>query len=340
MLKPYFESETGTSLAIGMKISVNVQIQYHELYGMSLNIIDIDPSFTVSEIELQRKRTIKKLIEDGIFEMNRSLEMPLLPLRIAVISSPTAAGFQDFMNQLYGNENNYNFSTKLFAAIMQGKEAENSIIAAIDEVFKSIENFDVLAIIRGGGSISDLACFDSYNLASCVAQIPIPVITGIGHDKDVSVVDMIANTMMKTPTAAAEFLVDCIARQDFYLNDIAESLSDIVGKQLQNKNYELQNIAVELKNSANSKVERNKIYVESIISQRIKPLLAARFRESAMKLDLYRKEIESGNPKRILQRGYSVVMHNGQAITDEKLVKPNDEVEIIMYKGRKKATIK
>ena len=152
MLKPYFENETGIALAAGMKISVTAKIQYHELYGLSLNIIDIDPTYTVSEIQLQRQRTIKQLIDDGIFDMNRSLQIPVLPLRIAVISSATAAGYRDFINQLYAGEYNYNFQTTLFAALMQGKDAEASIIAAIDHVYTNIADFDVLAIIRGGGS--------------------------------------------------------------------------------------------------------------------------------------------------------------------------------------------
>jgi exodeoxyribonuclease VII large subunit len=339
MLKPYFENETGTTLATGIKISVTVQIQYHELYGLSLNIIDIDPTYTVSEIQLQRQRTIKQLIDDGIFDMNRSLQIPVLPLRIAVISSATAAGYRDFINQLYANEYSYNFQTTLFTAVMQGKDAETSIIAAIDQVYTNIDDFDVMVIIRGGGSVSDLACFDSYNLASCTAQIPIPVITGIGHDKDVSVVDMVANTMKKTPTAAAEFLIDCVAVQDVYIDEIAEQLINITNELLENKNYELQNLAVQLKNITAIKIEQNKYFVKNFFDRQIKPLLPLRFRELNNKLNLYQTNIELNSPKRILQRGYSIVTHNGNVVTDSKQLKVNDEVKITLHKGNKTAII-
>ncbi|MDR2291918.1 MAG: exodeoxyribonuclease VII large subunit [Prevotellaceae bacterium] len=339
MLKPYFENETGTSLATGMKILVTTQIQYHELYGLSLNIIDIDPSYTVSEIQLQRQRTIKKLIDDGIYDMNRYLQIPILPLRIAIISSATAAGYRDFINQLYDNDYNYNFTTRLFAAAMQGKDAEASIIAAIDKVYEIADSFDVLVIIRGGGSVSDLACFDSYMLASCIAQIPVPVITGIGHDKDMSVTDMVAHTMMKTPTAAAEFLIACVARQDSYLNEIAAQFTDAVEMQLQNEIYELQNITVKLKNAASAKIEQSKYFIKNFFTKQMKPILMLCFRELRKDLYFYQTNMEHNNPAQILQRGYSIVTHNGKVVTDANAVKTHDEIEITLYKGKRKATV-
>ena len=339
MLKPYFESETGISLSAGMKILVSVQIQYHELYGLSLNIIDIDPTYTIGEIQLQRQKTIKKLIEDGVFDMNRNLQIPALPLRIAVISSVSAAGYRDFMNQLYSNERNYNFQTTLFGATLQGKDAEASIIAAIDEIYNAIDSYDIVVIIRGGGSISDLACFDSYNLASCVAQIPIPVVTGIGHDKDVSVVDMVANTMQKTPTAAAEFLIDCVAEQDSYINEIAEQIIDLTRAQLQSKNHDLHNLAMCLKNAASIKIESDRFFVQNFLNQKMKPLLVLRFREMKKQLQSYQTQVELNSPQRILQRGYSIVTHNGKTITAAAQLKPNDEIEITLHKGKQKAVI-
>ncbi|MDR2125983.1 MAG: exodeoxyribonuclease VII large subunit [Prevotellaceae bacterium] len=342
MLKPYFESETETSLAAGMKISITVQIQYHALYGLNLNIIDIDPSYTVGEIQLQRQQTIKKLIEDGIFDMNKSLQMPDLPLRIAIISSATAAGYRDFINQLYSNDYNYNynFQTTLFPASMQGKDAEASIIAAIDEVYKTVDSFDVLVIIRGGGSVSDLACFDSYMLASCIAQTPVPVITGIGHDKDMSVVDMVANTMTKTPTAAAEFLINCAAQQDLYLNEIAEYLADTVKIPLQNEYYGFQNIAIKLANAAQTVIDHNKYIMTHFSGKQMQPIVMMRFGEQKYRLNLYQANVELNNPKHILQRGYSIVTYKGKIVTDANAVKINDEVEIILHKGKKTATIK
>ncbi|MDR0420760.1 MAG: exodeoxyribonuclease VII large subunit [Prevotellaceae bacterium] len=340
MLKQYFESETGTSLSAGMKISITVQIQYHELYGLSLNIIDIDPSYTVSETQLQRQHTIKKLIDDGVFEMNRCLQIPVLPLRIAIISSVTAAGYRDFMNQLYNNDYHYNFRTTLFTAVMQGKDAETSIIESVDKIYKTVDSFDAVVIIRGGGSVSDLSCFDSYMLASCIAQMPIPVITGIGHDKDTSVVDMVANTMTKTPTAAAEFLINCIAQQDFYFHEITKQLTDTLQIKLQNKNYELQNMIINLKNTVSVKIEQNKYFLKNFFDLQMKPVLIMYFRELKNKLHSYQTIIELNNPEYILQRGYSVVTHKGKAVTDSNTLKINDEIEITLYKGKKTATIK
>ena len=340
MLKPYFESETGMSLSAGIKILVSVQIQYHELYGLSLNIIDIDPTYTIGEIQLQRQKTIKKLIDDGVFDMNKSLSIPVLPLRIAIISSASAAGYQDFINQLYSTEPNYNFQTTLFGATLQGKDAETSIIAAIDEIYNDIDSYDVVVVIRGGGSISDLACFDSYNLASCVAQIPIPVITGIGHDKDISVVDMVANTMQKTPTAAAEFLIDCVAEQDIYINELTNQVITLANARLENTKYELRNLAMCLKNTALIKIEKDKFFVHNFFNQQLKPLLALRFRETQKQLNSYQIQIELNNPHRILQRGYAIVTHNDKTVISAAQLKSNDEIEIRLHKGKRAAVVK
>lgn len=340
MLKPYFESETGRSLQAGMKILANVKVQYHEIYGLSLNVLDIDPTYTIGEIELQRQRTIKKLIDDGVFDMNKSLQLPTLPLRIAVISSATAAGYQDFIEQLYNSGRNYKFRTTLFSAVMQGKDADAKIIAAIDKMNKRIDDFDVLVVIRGGGSTSDLSCFDSYNLAYNIAQVPIPVITGIGHDKDISVVDMVANTMLKTPTAVAEFLIECIEHQDIFIDELAERLTDSVREQLQNHTYVLQNIALQLQSLSKIKMTNNKIYVDNFFDNRLKPLLHSKLKECKTLLQMFQKDLESHNPQRILQRGYSVVMFDSKVVNSAEMLKKNDEVDIIFNKGQKKSIIK
>jgi exodeoxyribonuclease VII large subunit len=339
MLKPYFENETGTSLSAGMKISVTVRVQYHELYGLSLSIIDIDPSYTVGEMQLQRQRTVKRLMNDGVFDMNRYLQIPDLPLRIAIISSTTAAGYRDFINQLCSNDRNYNFQTTLFTAVMQGRDAEASIIACADEIYKTADSFDVIVIIRGGGSVSDLSCFDSYNLASCIAQIPVPVITGIGHDKDTSIVDMIANTSTKTPTAAAEFLINCVKQQEIYLNRIAEQFTDTLKVNLQNKHYELQNMTMKLKNTVSMKIEQNRYFINNFFTLRMKPVLAMYFKELRRKLYMYQTTVDLNNPAHILKRGYSIVTYNGKAVTDANALKINNEIKITLYKGNKTAVI-
>lgn len=233
-LKSLFENITGESLRAGMKVLVRVKVEYHELYGLSLIISDIDPSFTIGEMAVKRQMIIRKLEEEGVFSMNKELELPFVPRRIAVISSGSAAGFLDFMKHLRENSYGYVFYTALFETIMQGTETEKSVISALDRIAVHSEVFDVVAILRGGGSQSDLSWFDNYNIAYHVTQFPLPVITGIGHEKDLSVTDMVAFRALKTPTAVADYLINCIAEAEDLLNekssDIAENTRLIIEK--------------------------------------------------------------------------------------------------------------
>ncbi|MFO7924897.1 MAG: exodeoxyribonuclease VII large subunit [Bacteroidales bacterium] len=207
MLKPYFETSTSQPISKGMMILVEVSIEFHELYGISLNIKDIDPLYTMGDLERKRAETIRKLKEEGIIDMNRELPFPLIPSRIAIISSPLAAGYEDFTHQVKNNPLGYHFEMRLFAALMQGENAGRSVTKALDEIFEMEDEFDVVVILRGGGSASDLNCFDSYDIASHIAQFPLPVITGIGHERDHTIAGMVAHTNLKTPTAVAEFLI-------------------------------------------------------------------------------------------------------------------------------------
>jgi exodeoxyribonuclease VII large subunit len=206
MLKPYFETTTGRSLERGMKVLVQVEVIFHELYGFSLNIKDINPTFTIGDLERKKREIIEQLEREGIIDMNQRLELSLLPKNIAVISSPTAAGLGDFINQLERNSYGYKFHIKLFPAVMQGEKTTESVIAALDRIYEYEYLFDVVVIIRGGGAQSDLGCFDSYDMAANVAQFPIPVIAGIGHERDETIVDRVAFMRVKTPTAAAAVL--------------------------------------------------------------------------------------------------------------------------------------
>ena len=208
ILKPTFEQSTGQLFTAGIKVLVEVSISFHELYGYSLNVIDIDPSYTLGDMARKRQEILRQLQEEGVLELNKELDMPMLPRRIAVISSPTAAGYGDFSNQLMNNQGGFYFYTELFPAIMQGDGVEQSILQALDIIYSREDEFDVVVIIRGGGATSDLTGFDTYPLAAAVAQFPLPVITGIGHERDDTVLDMVSHTRVKTPTAAAEFLLD------------------------------------------------------------------------------------------------------------------------------------
>jgi exodeoxyribonuclease VII large subunit len=235
ILKPFFETSTNRRLTSGIKILVQCTVNYHPVYGLSLNIIDIDPKFTIGEIEQKRQKTINQLIADGVFGMNKECDFPFLPKKVAVISSPTAAGYQDFIHQLETNPYGYAIECKLFSAIMQGEKSEESIIAALNQIHDSLNLWDIVAIVRGGGSQIDLGCFDGYDLASNIAQFPIPIVTGIGHEKDVTISDMVAHTSKKTPTAVAEYLIGKFTYAENWMleakDDFVSSVENVISKE-------------------------------------------------------------------------------------------------------------
>ena len=226
MLRPYFETTTGQSLAPGLKVMLCVSVEFHELYGLSLQVTDINPAFTVGDLAMRKMAVIRQLTDEGIIDMNRELDVPLVPQRIAVISSETAAGYGDFINQLHRNPYGYAFRHTLFPAVVQGREAEASVIDALDRIFEREEEFDVVVMIRGGGAQSDLNCFNAYRLACCMAQFPLPVITGIGHDRDETIADRVACIPLKTPTAVAEYLIGRALEFDRSLRELALRLAE------------------------------------------------------------------------------------------------------------------
>lgn len=266
MLRPYFETTTGQVFTEGLKVLLQAKVEYHEVYGFSLNIRDIDPVYTLGDMVRQRREIIRRLEEDGVFEMNKELELPLVPQRIAIISSPTAAGLQDFMDQLHNNPNQFIFYTKLFPAVMQGNEGPRSIMDALDRIYRYEDLFDAVVIIRGGGAQLDLACFDQYELAFYVAQFPLPVITGIGHDKDDTVVDLVAHTRMKTPTAVAEFLISGALRFSQELKELEKHFSEMVNDQLENNKNRLNDAADQLHHLVNQMIvsQQNRLNIGRI----------------------------------------------------------------------------
>jgi exodeoxyribonuclease VII large subunit len=223
-LKAFFENITGQTLSEGLKVLVKAKVEYHEIYGLSLIISDIDPAYTIGEMAIKRQLIIKKLEQEGVFTMNKELPFPRVPQRIAVISSKNAAGYSDFINHLSGNSFGYIFNTTLFETALQGTETEESVINALDKIAYNSHRFDIVAIIRGGGSQSDLSWFDSYNIAFHVTQFPLPVITGIGHDKDISITDLVANRSLKTPTAVADFLIDSVAEAENHIMGLSSEI--------------------------------------------------------------------------------------------------------------------
>jgi exodeoxyribonuclease VII large subunit len=226
-IKSFFENVTGENLRGGLKVLLKAKVEYHELYGLSLVITDIDPAFTLGDMAVKRQQIINRLEQEGVFSMNREIDFPLLPQRIAIISSKMAAGYTDFINQLTNNSFGYVFYTALFETPMQGADTEQGMISALDMIASYIDIFDLVVIIRGGGSQTDLSWFDNYNIAYYVTQFPLPVITGIGHEKNMSVTDMVANKSLKTPTAAAEFLIDCIAAAEDKIIEVSSDIRDL-----------------------------------------------------------------------------------------------------------------
>lgn len=230
-----------------MKVLIQAEVVFHELYGFSLNIKDIDPTFTIGDIERTRREIIEQLEQEGIIDMNQNLEMPLLPKNVAVISSPTAAGLGDFLDQLHNNSYGYKFHVKLFPAVMQGEKTTESVIAALDRIYEYEELFDVVVIIRGGGGQADLGSFDSYDMAANVAQFPLPVIAGIGHERDETIVDRVAFVRVKTPTAAAAFLIERFQDFEARIDELKEDFwagADVLVVRAKNRQ---QMLAVEVK---------------------------------------------------------------------------------------------
>ena len=240
ILKPYFETSTGQLFTHGLKVLVQVSVEFHPTYGFSLNIKDIDPAYTVGDMAMQRKEIVERLQAEGVFNMNKELELPPVPQKIAVISSKTAAGYQDFMNQLENNPPGIKFYTHLFEAYMQGSETVPSIMAALERIFEYEHFFDAVAIIRGGGATADLSSFDNYELAFHVTQFPLPVITGIGHEKDDTIIDLVAHTRMKTPTAVAEFFISGAQRFYEHLTALEDELVQLTKQSMDEKQEQLE----------------------------------------------------------------------------------------------------
>ena len=347
-LSVWFQGITGQSLKAGMKILFNATIQYHEVYGLSLNIRDIDAQYTLGERAKKRQEIIARLEKDGISNMNKELELPLVPQRIAVISSETAAGFGDFMDQLSGNEYAYAVHVELFNSVMQGDKAEASIIGSMHRVYEKASTYDLLVIIRGGGATLDLDCFDSYELASHIAQFPIPVVTGIGHERDETIADMVAHTKMKTPTAVAEFIISGLRNFELSLNEKLSIITEIVNSTLANEsavidqiifrfhraaqrmlneqNIHLHNWSRSLhfshKNALKTQAQKLSEYTKTIVQH---PRLMIEKQDSL--LHHLEKELEVLHPENVLKRGYSITMIAGQNVN--KVAEIEKDVKIV-----------
>ena len=310
MILPYFERTTGQTLRSGMKVLLKVYAQFHEAYGFSWIVTDIDPTYTLGDMARKRQEIIRQLKEEGVFDLQRELCIPRFAKRIAVISAAGAAGYGDFCRQLEENEYGFKFEVTLFPAIMQGEQVESSVVAALNKIYDCIRDFDVVVIIRGGGATSDLSGFDTLALAENVAQFPLPIITGIGHDRDESILDMVANTQVKTPTAAAALLIDNLRQVLERMNEAQQRITMAINQRLANQKTRLSNFQTLI----------------PVLSQRI--LSNARHR-----LELIELKLQSHDPQLQLKRGFSITLHNGRAVHDPTLLKEGDEIETRVEKG-------
>ena len=333
----YFEAETGQRLAPGLKILAKVLVSYHELYGFSLQITDVDPSFTLGDLERQRQQTIAQLQQDGVWEMNRGVALPTVVQRVAVVSSAQAAGYQDFCKELAKSP--YRFEVELFDAFMQGEAAEGSIIDALCRVADRLEEFDAVVIIRGGGSRSDLNCFNAYRLCSYIAQFPLPVITGIGHDKDTSVADLVAHTALKTPTAVAGWLVERMDRICGWLDAAALQLHDGVLCLARTQQVRLEELTGDVRHLSLGLLRQRGLELgsrEEVFRQAVGSFL----RQQRQRLDTTGELVESRSPRHILRMGFAVVRSGERAVTSIRQVKAGERLTVEVADGRFSAEVK
>ena len=338
MLKPYFEQETGQQFASGIKVLVQVSVEFHELYGYSLTVLDIDPTYTLGDMARRRREIILRLEEEGVLTMNKELDMPLAPQRIAVISSATAAGYGDFCDQLRNNPYGLSFQTKLFPAIMQGERVEESIISALESVYQELYEWDVVVLIRGGGATSDLSGFDTYNLAANCAQFPLPIVTGIGHERDETVLDIVAHTRVKTPTAAAEYLIGRLYETALKLEDHASRVVNKVEERLNWEHTRLNRLSERIPMNVRMCLQAGHYAVKGI-QHRIDVALQERLLKEKHRLQLLEHQVRTASPEHLLKRGYSITLLDGRAVTDISMLKEGDVVTTRYAKGESQSVI-
>lgn len=339
MLKPYFESTTGIALQNGIKILVSCKVEFHEVYGMSLYINDIEPSFTVGDLALRRTKIIEQLRSEGILNMNKEQPMSETPQRIAIVSSPTAAGFGDFMAQIENNALGLKFYTKLFPAVMQGQQVEVSIIEALDKIYEHIDFFDVVVIIRGGGATSDLSAFDNYNLAAHIAQFPLPIISGIGHQRDSSIVDLVAFSQENTPTAVAEFLIKKLSES---LSEVENSFGKIIdiGKlTLQQEKMSIEMFSQKLFFNAKNILSLENDFLK-ILQIKIKTSAEKKMDNENHSLKQAEDFIKWNNPENIINKGFSLTLKNGKIVKSATQLKKGDLLTTLLNDGECKSIVK
>ena len=347
MVKPYFERTTGQPPRAGMKVLLKVYAQFHEAYGFSWIVSDIDPTYTMGDMARRRQEIIRQLKEEGVFDLQRELRIPTFAKRIAVISAQNAAGYGDFCRQLADNDYGFRFDITLFPAIMQGEQVEASVISALNLIYEQSQKltahgqkpFDVVVIIRGGGATADLSGFDTLALAENVAQFPLPIITGIGNERDESFLDMVSHTRVKTPTAAAAFLIDNLLRVLERLDDAGQRITHAVNQRIASQKTRIATLTTLIPTLSLRTVGNERHRIE-LLANRLPIAIERRMTQQHHMIENYSLKLQGFDPQLLLSRGYSITLHNGRAVRDPQQLKPGDEIETRVEKGRIRSVVK
>ena len=317
LLRPYFLEQTGREFSVGLKVLLQVSVNFHEVYGFSLDVCDIEPAYTIGDMARQRMLIVQRLTDEGVINLNKELTFPLLPKRVAVISSASAAGYGDFCDQLNGNLYGFNFRVQLFPAPMQGSKVEEGIILALNAIACDLDSWDVVVIIRGGGATSDLSCFDTYDLANNCAQFPLPVVTGIGHQRDDTLLDIVAHTRVKTPTAAAELLIHTMLVQAEKIENLRRAIPDTVSRRIAD--------------------ERRRV---EMLVQNLPLSVAMLLQQQRHRLDIWEQQLQASSPDIILARGYTLTLSGGRIVRSAAELSAGDEVVTRFADGDVTSTVK
>jgi len=346
ILEPYFERVTSQPLRAGLKVLLKVYAQYHEAYGFSWIVTDIDPTYTIGDMARKRQEIIRQLKEEGVFDLQKELLLPLFCQRIAVISAEGAAGYGDFMRQLEDNPYGLHFDITLFPAIMQGEQVEQSIIAALEEIYVQSQQltangqkpFDVVCILRGGGATADLSGFDTLALAEHVANFPLPIITGIGHDRDESILDMVSHIRVKTPTAAADLLIDHLQQVLLRIENAQQRITTAISQKLSTYSNKLTTLQTLIPTLA-LRILSNSHHRIEMLGSRIPVAIERRLTSQKHRLENVEIKLQSFDPQTLLSRGYSITTHQGKVIRDPRQLKVGDKIETRVEKGKFKAIV-
>ena len=338
-LNTFFTASTGIPLRQGISILCKATVEYHELYGLSLNITDIDPAYTAGDMALRREAIIRRLTAEGVMEMNRELTLPPYPRYIAVVSSSKAAGYQDFINHLTGNPYGYVFKSELFEAVLQGELTESSVTEALNQISERADRFDAVVIIRGGGSTTDLSWFDSYNIAYHVTQFPLPVLTGIGHEKDISVTDMVAWKSLKTPTAVADYLVEHTMECENRIIDMAGSLTSAVTDALSSAGEQISSMQNRISATTRLivRVKREQVNYHTATLRRSSASLLRSAKEETGRLENALRHLD---PAGVMRRGFTLTAKNGLIVRSLAELEPGDTITTHFETGQAASTVK